>query len=204
MTSYFYMQARKTMIRKKLLFFVLAITVEIALLIKCPLFVIRQLSTTVFLAQACPSVNNASQVSQVYVFTMVVYSGLFIGRWFETLVLHIHIYKFLFSQTDIPPGLFFEKCKQGITESHTAKVVVFVTALVLSLSSIAIPILGIILEIKNGEDSGCDSYVYGHHSIYWILDIIRYIHDVVIRLLLLVSVVGIKTIWSENEEETRI
>ena len=184
---------------KKLLFILLAVVVEVTLLIKFPLFVLRQLSTTVFLKQACPSVN-ASQVGQEYIFTMVVYSGLYIGRWFETFVLHIHIYKFIFCQSNITFGSFLKNCKNG---SCKANITLFITAFVLSLSSIAIPILGTILEVKNGEDSSssCNSYIYEHHLIYWGLDIIRYIHDVVIRLLLLVSVVGIKVIWSEGKEK---
>ena len=73
----------------------LSTIVQAALLIKCPLFILRLISPRVFLPQACHNTNKTKEaVEQHYIFTMVVYTLLFIGRWIEAIVLHIQLYKF--------------------------------------------------------------------------------------------------------------
>ena len=61
--------------------------------------------------------------------------------------------------------------------------------------SLSIPRLGIGLEVERAHEIGCKNYVYGHHVLYWFLDVVRYLHDVVIRLSLIALVGGVNRIW---------
>lgn len=183
---------------KKITFIVLALLVQAALFIKCPLLILRQISPTVLLPQTCPEVNRSSDsVGQEYVFTMVVFSGLFLGSWAESLVIHIHIYKFFFRQPTLKPTEFIQLCKKGLTSSK--KILLGVTAVYMVLHAFAIPILGIILETKHGQ-SNCERYVYEHHFVYWVFDTVYHLHDVAIYLLMFLATVAVVVLWTVNEE----
>ncbi len=131
---------------------------------------------------------------------MVVYSSLFIGRWIEALVIHIHIYKFFFSQPTLQPSKFKEFCIKGLTKNKKVVTVFIVSSLYILIHSLSIPILGIVLEIRHGHESNCEGYIYEYHIVYWIFDVIRYLHDVVIRLLMFLATVAIGVIWSKELE----
>ena len=184
----------------KVLFCGIALLVQATLLIKCPLFILRQISSQVFLEQACPEINTSSSVGQEYVFTMTVYSLLFIGRWTEALIIHIHIYKFFFCQSTLPLLEFVQLCVQKLAKSRCLSALFIILTLYMFLHCLSVPVLGIVLEIKNGRESNCEGYIYEYHTVYWILDVVRYLHDVVIRLMMLLATMVIGTIWSEESE----
>ena len=127
-----------------------------ALLIKCPLFILRRILPTSTLPELCPD-YNVSQLGQDEIFTLIVYSSLFIGRFVESLILQIHIYKF-----------FFRHCKQiEITEYKNKLVKMKLFYLIILLLSIymfihclSIPSLGILLELRSGRETDCESYTY--------------------------------------------
>lgn len=57
-------------------------------------------------------------------------------------------------------------------------------------------------SLKHGHESNCAGYVYEYHTIYWLLDIVRYLHDVVIRALMLLAIMAIGQIWSRQFQNT--
>ena len=186
----------------KFLFCVLVIIVQAVLLAKCALFIIRQLSPHVFLKQACPERNDSGDtIGQQYIFTMVVYDSLFIGRWIEAFIIHLHIYKFFFSQSTIEPNDFFQLCKEGLTKTKAIKGLFVVLTFYMLVHSLSIPLLGIALEITHGNKLKltCESYIYEYHTIYWILDIVRYVHDVAIRLMMVLATMAIGMVWSRED-----
>ena len=71
-------------------------------------------------------------------------------------------------------------------------------ALYLLVHCLSIPALGIILELKHGEEANCEGYVYKHHTAYWILDVVRYLHDVAICLVIFLATVTVGAIWSRR------
>lgn len=181
----------------KVLFYTTSVIVQAALLIKCPLFIMRQISPRVFLPLSCPDAN-VSSTGQQYLFTLTVYSTLFIGRWLEALILHIHIYKFFFGQLTIKISQFQKLVFEGIKKKAAITIVIFLfVVLPLLIISLSVPILGIILEIRHGRKN-CEEYIYEHHTVYWLLDIVRYLHDVIVRILLLLATIAIGGIWSEE------
>ena len=165
-----------------------------SLLIKCLLFILRQISPRVFLLQACPEMNSSS-TGQQYIFTMVIYSSLFVGRWAEALILHIHIYKFFFCQDTLGIGKFQELCLAGLKQK-AIRAFFICMALYMLITSLSIPILGIILEIQHGRGLNCKKYIYEYHAVYWILDIVRYLHDVAVRIIMFLATIVIGQIWS--------
>lgn len=177
----------------KLFFFIVAVIVQVSLLIKCSLFIFRLVSARVFLLQACPETNSSS-TSQQYIFTMVIYSSLFLGRWAEALILHIHIYKFFFSQNTLDIDEFRELCSKGLKQKAIKALFIFM-ALCLLIFSLSIPVLGIILEFQHG----C-----GAHTVYWIFDIVRYVHDVAVRIIMLLATIVIGQIWSPELQTVQI
>ena len=188
---------------QKCLFFTFATIVQAALLLKCPLYVIRQLSPRVFLPQAC-HFNESDNSGQQYLFTMVVYSSLFIGRWLETLIIHIHIYKFFFSQLTITPEVFKQLCSDGLKRNCTIRALLIVLTAYMLIHSGSIPFLGVMLEIQSGQEINCEGYVYEYHVVYWLLDIIRYLHDVAIRSLMILATIAVGELWSIKELTERI
>ena len=117
---------------------------------------------------------------------MVIFSLLYLGRCAEALTLHIHIYKFFFSQNTLDIGEFHKLCSKGL-KKKTIKALFIFTALCMLILSLSIPVLGIILEIQHG----C-----GSHAVYWIFDTVHYVHDVAVRILMLLATVVIGQIWS--------
>ena len=63
------------------------------------------------------------------------------------------------------------------------------------LHSISIPALGVVLEIEHG---GCKSYVNEFFLLLWIMDIIRFLYDVLARMLMVLATMAVGHIWSEN------
>ncbi len=182
--------------RWKLLFCAVAASVQTALLIKCPLFIVRQISPRVFLYHICPDTNISEEtVGQDYLFTMVVYCSLFIGRWAEALIIHIHVYKFFFKQSTstLQPREFKQLCQEGLTKCYKKLSLSFI----MFIQSSLMPILGIILEIRHGHKANCEGYVYEHHTVYWILDFFIQLHDSVIRLLMFLATIATGRIWSK-------
>ena len=131
---------------------------------------------------------------------MVVYSLLYIGRFLESLILQIHIYKFFFKDyKETDPLEFVALCIKGLTRKKwITACFVFLSAYMLA-HSLSIPALGIALEIRTGRATGCESYVYEYHTIYWILDTIRYMYDVGIRLFMVLAMLAVRLIWKEVE-----
>lgn len=191
------------MIKWKCLFSILAVIVQFVLLIKCPLFILRQLSPNIFLPQACREANQSNEstsADQQYLFTMVVYSSLYIGRWLETLIIHIHIYKFFFTQLTIKPSEFKKLCNKGLQKNRTATTLIVILIIYMLVHCESIQILGIIVELQHGRDNiNCEDYAYEHHVIYWLPDIIRYLHDVAIRSMMILATVVIRELWLNED-----
>ena len=188
------------MTKGKCLFYTLAAIVQVALMLKCGLFVLRQISPHILLPETCQEANNSNlstSADQQYLFIMVVYSSLFIGRWLETLIIHIHIYKFFFRQSTITPDKFIQFCNEGLKRSciTTMLHVLVLLIIYMFIHSECIPILGMMLEFQHGQDINCKDYVYEHHVVYWILDIIRYLNDVAIRILMVLATIVIGELW---------
>ena len=137
---------------------------------------------------------NSSSTGQQYIFTMVIYSFLYLGRWAEALILHIHIYKFFFSQNTLDIDEFHELCSKG-WKPKAIKALFILMASCLLIFSLSIPVLGMILEFQDG----C-----GAHVVYWIFDIVRYVHDVAVRTLMLLATVVIGQIWSPEFQPVQI
>ena len=186
-------------VSQKCLFCTFATIVQAALLLKCPLHVIRQLSPRVFLPQACHFNESDNNLGQQYLFTMVVYSSLFIGRWLETLIIHIHIYKFFFGQLTIKPEKFKQLFNDGLKRNYGIRALLIVLTVYMLIHSGSIPFLGVTLEIKSGQEINCEGYLYEYHVVYWLLDIIRYLHDVAIRLLMILAMIAVRELWSIKE-----
>ena len=125
---------------------------------------------------------------------MVIYNSMFLLRWIEALVLHIHMYRFFFNQ---PISAFLQLCKEGLSK-RKIQLLLVALALYLLVHCLSIPALGIILELKHGEEANCEGYVYEHHTVYWILDVVRYLHDVAIRLVIFLATVTVGAIWSRR------
>ena len=136
---------------------------------------------------------------------------LFIGRFLEGLILQIQIYKFFFSHHDrtdpnffshhdrMDPNDFMRLCFKGLTQNKwTASCFVFLSMYMLA-HSLSVPALGIALEIRTGRETDCRPYVYEYHTVYWILDVFRYLYDVAIRLLMVLAMLAIGCIWDEDE-----
>ena len=135
---------------------------------------------------------------------MVIYSSLYIFRWIEALVLHIHVYRFFSRQptsTNLTLAKYREHCKEGLSKKRKTQVLLVVVALCLLIHCLSIPILGIILEVKHGQEANCDGYVYEHHTVYWILDAVRYLHDVAIRLVIFLATVTVGAIWFTDSDD---
>ena len=187
----------------KCFFYPLAVIVQTASLIKCALFILRQISPRVFLPEACHEANNSNaDVGQQYLFTMVLYSILFIGRWLETLIIHIHIYKFFFNQSTITPHRFLKLCKDGLMKNYISTTLLVILIVYMFIHSESVPALGIVLELQHGQEIDCKDYVYEYHVVYWLLDIIRYLHDVAIRTLMVLATIVIGQLWHNDELES--
>ena len=118
---------------------------------------------------------------------MVIYSSLFLGRWAEALILHIHIYKFFFSpKNTFDIDDFHKLCSKGLKQKAIKALFIFMASCLL-IFSLSIPVLGSILEFQHG----C-----GAHVGYWIFDLVCYVHDVAVRILMLLATVAIGQIWS--------
>ena len=180
----------------KIWFFVVAITIQAVLLIKCLLFILKQLAPRVFLPSGCPNQTFNASTGQEYLFTITIYGSLYIGRWFEAFIIHLHLYKFFFHQCTIQPEQFIQFCIEGLKNSTKSKVIFGSVAIYTLAHSLSIPSLGIGLEVERAHEIGCKKYIYGHHVLYWILDMVRYLHDVVIRLSLIALVGGVNHIWT--------
>ena len=188
---------------QKCLFYTFATIIQAVLLLKCPLYVIRQLSPRILLPQAC-HFNESDNSGQQYLFTMVVYSSLFIGRWLETLIIHIHIYKFFFSQSTIAPEIFKQLCSDGLKRNYAIRALLIVLTVYMLIHSWSIPFLGVTLEIQSGQEINCEGYMYEYHIVSWLLDIIRYLHDVAIRSLMILATIAVGELWSIEELTERI
>ena len=188
---------------RKCLFYMFTTAVQAALLIKCLLYIIRQLSPTVFLPQAC-RINESTDnsVGQQYLFTMVVYSTLYIGCWLETLIIHIHIYKFFFSQSTITPDRFKHLCNDRLKRSYAIRVLLIILTIYMLIHSGSIPFLGVTLEIQSGQEINCKGYVYQYNVVYWLLDIIRYINDLGIRIFMVLATIVIGELWTKSDNHT--
>ena len=190
-----------------ILFYLLAAIAQAALLIKCVLFILRQISPHVFLPQACHEANDSNvSVGQQYVFTMVMYSTVYIGRWLEALTIHIHIYRFLFKQSTITLQRFNKLCKDGLrlttTEGAKRSLLLVISIICMLILSELIPFLGMTLEVQSGQEMDCEDYVYEYHVVYWLLDIIRYLHDVAIRTLMVLATIVIGQLWCNDGLES--
>ena len=164
---------------------------------------IRQELPDIVIALVCPE-NNITQASRggEQVFTMVVYGMLFIGRFLEALIIEIHIYKFLFGKSTFGVYKFKEMFIEELKRRRWIAWLVFIMTTYMSIHSLSIPALGIALEIQHGTGVNCDAYVYEHHVVYWMPDVIRYIYDISIRVFLMLATIVVNKIWLYDEEES--
>lgn len=126
---------------------------------------------------------------------------LFIGRFVESLILQIHIYKFFFIKLCTASEVceFKDLCINGLTQNKWITVSFVGLSIYMLAHSLSIPALGIALEIKTGKGSNCEPYIYEYHTVYWILDIIRYLYDVAIRLFMVLATLAVGNIWEASE-----
>lgn len=66
--------------------------------------------------------------------------------------------------------------------------------------SFSVPALGIVLELQKRSD--CVAYVHEFHVLYWLLDVVRYAYDIVVRLLMILTTIAIGGIWSDDDNIT--
>ena len=192
--------------RWKVLFYIVTATIFTVLLLRLPLFLSRQVVPHTTLPLICPETRNGSQLGrgEEYVFTMVVYSLLFIGRFLESFILQIQIHKFFFKDyKETDPLEFVALCIKGLTQKKWITTCFVVLSVYMLAHSLSIPALGIALEIRTGRATDCESYVYEYHTVYWILDTIRYMYDVGIRLFMVLAMLAVGLIWFEKDVENK-
>ena len=134
---------------------------------------------------------------------MVVYGGLFIGRNIEVLIIHFHIYNFFFRQSVIKLDEFKQLCNKGLKRNCTVTTLLVILMIYMFIHCESIPILGLILEIQQGKDH-CEDYVYEHHTVYWLLDIIRYLNDILIRSLMILAMIAIGELWLNEKSSANV
>lgn len=193
-------QVKNRLILWKLLFFVVAIVIQTSFLAKCPLFLLRQVGPPRLLPQFCPEDNHTEATFEdKFIFTMIVFMLLFIGSFIESLVLEIHVYKFLFKQSTVDVREFKNLCIEGLTRKKWITVSFVILAVFYTfVHSLLVPSLGIALEVKHGKSS-CDEYIYEYHMIYWFLDVIYHFYGVTVRLFMLLATMAIGVIWSKDD-----
>ena len=179
----------------------MVITVQGALLIKCPLFIFRQFFPRA-LPHFCLEFNETQQpLDQQYIFTTVIYSFLFLGRFLEALIIEIQIYKFFFREKKKE---IVAECLENISAKlHGNKyliILLVIIAVYMTVHALSVASLGISLEVRHGHETGCRSYPYQTYILYWILDAIRYGYDVLVRILLMIATAGIRNIWKSNDK----
>lgn len=133
---------------------------------------------------------------------MVMYNMLFLGRLVESLILQFHIYKFFFKRSFSDIRKFKDLCIKGLTREK--RITFVILSIYMLAHCLSIPALGIALEIRTGTGSNCKPYVYEYHTVYWILDIFRYIYDVAVRLFMVLATLAVGSIWSEDKEESML
>ncbi len=183
----------------KLLFYVITTPIQVMLLIKCPLFILRQVSSHALLIQICPGMNMSNISDEMttgrdYHFTVIVYTCMLIGRWLEALVLHIHLYKYLFRPSSLPINELIQLFRKTLKQ-HSAMTLVFLI-LPMLLQIVLTPSLGMISEIKHGRQTSCE--VYDFNLVYWNFDFILELHNMLIRFLLYLTAIAIKDIWTKE------
>ena len=129
------------------------------------------------------------------------YSSLYIGRWVETLIIHIHIYKFFFRQSTLIEE-FKQLCSEGLKRSCTATTLLVILMIYMFIHSESIPFLGIMLKLQSDQDINCENYVHEHYTVYWVLDVIRYLNDVAIHILMILATIVIVELKSNNDNYT--
>jgi hypothetical protein len=178
------------------MFYIITIVLQMAQFLKFPLFIAHQ-AVPFLPPHICPENNGSHSAGVEYIFTTVTYSPLLLLRFVETLILQIHVYKFLFVDcTSSEVHEFTELCiislkqKTWITKGCFCLLFIFMLPHALS-----IPAIGIVLEIKH---SGCKSEFF---LLLWIMDIIRFLYDVLARMLLVLATMAVGHIWSENRRD---
>lgn len=114
---------------------------------------------------------------------------------FEALMLHFHIWKFFFCHSTHAEISKLKELVKEALKKKTKTDILFYMVLLMLVSSLSVPLLGMSLEIKHGHEANCKDYIYEHHTVYWILDIFRYLHDVTIRVLMFLATVAVGEIW---------
>lgn len=76
--------------------------------------------------------------------------------------------------------------------------------LYLTVHSLSVPAMGIYIEISQGKATACETYIYQYHVVYWIFDIIRYLHDVLVRVLFILATAATHQIWSTDSIDKAI
>lgn len=184
---------------KKLLFFIIAIILQVVLLIKCPIYFLRLYLPAKFCSQNNGTLHNDSNT----IFTVVIYGLLFLGRFIEALIIEIYIYKFMFKQSSVTDikGKFYEKLK----ENKCLSGLIILSVIWMIINSLAVLAMGIAHEIMQDKVSNCISiYSQRYNVIYWFLDIVRYIYDIVIRIFMIMATMAIGIIWSKKEANITI
>ena len=151
----------------------------------------------------CPELNSSQpKFTQGYIFNIALYNILFFGRCLENLTIQVHFYKFFFRWCTVADiNEFKHLCIKGLMERKCTLGSFILLSIYMMIHSLSIPSLGIVLELKNGRDTQCDPYVYEHHTLYWILDVVRYLHDVFGRLFMVLAMLAVSMIWFEGEQQ---
>ena len=149
------------------------------------------------LPQLCPtnSTTEASAQGLDYIFTMIVYSMLYIGRFIEALVVHIHIYKYFFQSSLDQARKFREKCRDGLKRKKWVMVGFVFLSLYMLAHSLSVPALGIVLETRRAH---CREYIHEYYTIHWVLEVVRCLYDVGVRLLMILATMAIGVLWIES------
>ncbi len=128
---------------------------------------------------------------------MIIYSSLFIGRFLEALIVEIFAYNFFFVQSKVNIREFGEHCIKGVKKNKCIVFGFIFLTIYISIHSLSVPGLGIALEIRHGKGVDCHTYPYYIYTLYWILDTIRYLYDIGVRLSMLLATIAIGRFWTE-------
>ena len=187
----------------KVLFYIIAIIVQVVLVFKGVLFTVRNVVPPLTLPMLCPELSSSQpNFTQGYIFNIALYNVLYFGRCLENLTFQVHFYKFFFRQCTVSDVIEFKRlCMKGLMKKKWILGSFILLSVCLTIDSLSIPSLGIVLELRNGRETQCDPYIYEYYTISWTLDFIRYLHDVFIRLFMVLAMLAVGMIWFEREEQ---
>ena len=187
------------------MFFIFVLIVQLALLVKCPLYIIKQVSEPIFLSLSCPNQTEPDyELSNgQFEITIVVYEiAVIIGRYIEALIIHIHIYRFFFGNSSENTVLeLMEILKWSVHKSRVKTAFLILLLVYIAMHCLTIPLFGLAIEIIKGRKlhQSCEKYTYDYNVLIWICEVAHYLNDASIHSLLVFATIAVKEIWTTSE-----